>query len=206
MIAVLELDPEKATNPATLNRGFVLDWEGRTLTSVSADIEKSIEDIVSLAKALETQVSVPDGFIMEANTKLAMLDLRLEAWVESGIGQTMFGYAQVTDDASPTKSTWELAFETENLGRSVESLLTAPPVIQVAALERLPYLLKAYGEQAKLGRESTSPPACFLSSPRERLGCQSGPLEGRAHDDRGDVGKRRSAGADVSWAGSGHQR
>jgi hypothetical protein len=88
----------------------------------------------------------------------------------------MIGYAQVTDDESLTRSTWGLAFETENLGRSVESLLTAPPLIQVAAIERLPYLLKACGEQAKLDRESTSPPACFLSSPRERLGRRSGPF------------------------------
>jgi hypothetical protein len=174
--------------------------------SVAADIERAIEDIAPLTRALKAQVREPDEIITEANKKLTTLNLRFEAWVDSGIGQTMFGYAQVPDDESPTKSTWKLAFETENLGRSIESLLTAPRAVQVAAIERLPHLLKACGECAGLCLESASPSACFLSSPRERLGCQSSPLEGRAHDDRGDVGKRRSAGAYVSRAGSGHQR
>jgi hypothetical protein len=66
-----------------------------------------------------------DGIIMEANKKNATLNLRSEAWVDSGIGQTMFGYAQIPDH-EPTKTSWKLAFETENLGRNVESLLTAP--------------------------------------------------------------------------------
>jgi hypothetical protein len=51
---------------------------------VSLDIEKAIEDIIVLAAALEPQVSVPDGFIVEVNTKLAMLNLRFEAWVRVG--------------------------------------------------------------------------------------------------------------------------
>jgi hypothetical protein len=174
--------------------------------SVSANIEKAIEDIAPLARALEAQVREPDGIIMEANKKLATLNPRLEVWVDLGIGQTMFGYAPVLDDESPTKSKWKLAFETENLGRSVESLLTAPRLVRLAALKRLPYLLKACVEQAEMCLESASPSAYFLSSPRERLGCQSSRLEGRVHDDRGDVGKRRSPGAYVSGAGSGHQR
>jgi hypothetical protein len=148
----------------------VLDWEGRTVVSVSANIEKAIEDIAPLARALEAQVREPDGIIIGANKQLATLNLRLEVWVDSGIGQTMFGYAQVPDEESPTKSTWKLAFETENLGRSVESLLTAPRVVQLAALKRLPYLLKACVERAELCLESASPSAYFLSSPRERLG------------------------------------
>jgi hypothetical protein len=116
--------------------------------SVSANIEKATEDIAPLERALEAQVSEPEGIMIEVNEKLATLNLRLEVWVDSGIGQTMFGYAQVPDDEAPTKSTWKLAFETENLGRSVESLLTAPRVVQLAALKRLPYLLKACGESA----------------------------------------------------------
>jgi hypothetical protein len=171
--------------------------------SVSADIEKAIEDIAPLSRALKAQASDPDGIIIEVNKKLATLNLRFEAWVDSGIGQTMFGYAQVPDDESPTKSTWKLAFETENLGRSIESLLTAPRVVQVAAIERLPYLLNACGERAELDRESASPSAFLLSPPRERLACRSSPLEGRTHDDRGDVGKRRSPGAYVSGGRGG---
>jgi hypothetical protein len=54
----------------------------------------------------------------------------------------MFGYAQVPDDESPTKTSWKLAFETENLGRSIESLSTAPRFVQVATIERLPAYLK----------------------------------------------------------------
>jgi hypothetical protein len=141
--------------------------------SVSANIEKAIEDIAPLARALEAQVREPDGIIVEANKRLATLNLQFEVWVDSGIGQTMFGYAQVPDDESPTKTSWKLAFEIENLGRSVESLLTAPRVVQLAALKRLPYLLKTCGERAGSDRESASLPARFLSSPRERLGCQS---------------------------------
>lgn len=105
---------------------------------MSADFEKTIEDIAPLGRALEDQVSDPDGVIIEANKKLATLNLRFEVWVDLGIGQTMFGYAPVPDDESPTKSTWKLAFETENLGRSVESLLTAPRIVQRAALKRCP--------------------------------------------------------------------
>lgn len=138
--------------------------------SVSANIEKSIEEITPLARALEAQVCDPDGIIMEANQKLATLNLRFEVWVDSGIGQTMFGYAQVPDDESPTKTSWNLAFETENLGRSVEPLSTAPRVVQRAALKRLPYLLKACGERAELCLESASPSARFPSPPREKAG------------------------------------
>jgi hypothetical protein len=174
--------------------------------SVSAEIEKAIQDIAPLTWALKAQVREPDDIITEANKKLATLNLRFEVWVDSGIGQTMFGYAQVPDNESPTRSTWKLAFETENLGRTVESLLTAPRVVQLAALKRLPYLLKTCGERAGSERESACSPERFLSSPREGLGCQSSPSEGRAYDDRGDVGKRRSPGTYVSGAGSGHQR
>jgi hypothetical protein len=118
----------------------------------------------------EDLVSDPDGVIIEANKGWATLNLRFEIWVDSEIAQTTLGYAQVLDDESPTKSTWHLTFETENLGRRVESLLTAP---HVAALEWLPYLIKARGDRAGLCLASASPSAYFLSSPRERLGCRS---------------------------------
>jgi hypothetical protein len=118
--------------------------------SASRAIEKAIEDIGPLTKALEYQVSELDAIIIEANKKLATINLRFEVWVDSGIGRTMFGYAQVPDQESQAKTTWELAFETENLGRSIESLLTAPQVLQLAALKRLPYLLKACREGTEL--------------------------------------------------------
>jgi hypothetical protein len=84
--------------------------------SVSANIEKAIEDIAPSARALEAQVSEPDGIIIEANKKLATLNPRTEAWVDSGIRRTRFGYAQVPDHESPTKATWELAFDIEEFG------------------------------------------------------------------------------------------
>jgi hypothetical protein len=46
--------------------------------SVSANIEKAIEDIAPLARPLEAQLREPDGIIIEANKKLATLNLRLE--------------------------------------------------------------------------------------------------------------------------------
>jgi hypothetical protein len=70
--------------------------------------------------------------------------------VDSGIGRTKLGYAKVPDCESPTNVTWELAFDIENLGRSVESLLTAPRILQVAAIERLPDLFKACRERGEL--------------------------------------------------------
>ena len=50
----------------------------------------------------------------------------------------------------------ELAFDIENLGRSVESLLTAPRILQVAAIERLPDLFKACRERGDLDQVNQS--------------------------------------------------
>jgi hypothetical protein len=132
--------------------------------SASCLIERAIDDIAPLTKALEAQGSDPYAIIIEANKKLATLNLRCEAWVDSGIGRTMFGYAQVPDDESPTKNKWGLAFDIENLGRSIESLLIAPRVVQTAALKRLPYLLKACSDAAALGSKSANPSDRVVSS------------------------------------------
>jgi hypothetical protein len=131
---------------------------------VSVTIDKAIEEITLLpANIMEHDLSSLDGTIIETNKRLATLNLRLEAWVNSGIGRTMVGYAQIHDNESPTETMWALAYDIENLGRSIESLLTAPRAIKMAALKRLPDLLRAWPERAEPASKSVGSSAFIVS-------------------------------------------
>jgi hypothetical protein len=167
-------------------------------------IENAIEDSADVNSALENQATEPQAIIKETNEKLAALNLQSEVWVDSGIGRTKLGYAKVPACESPTKVTWELAFDIENLGRSVESLLTAPRVLQLAAIERLPDLFRACHEGGELDQVDQS---CSVSSKTPSLDAgvvlQSHGRGGR--EDPTDVGKRRDPGADVSRRRTRHQ-